>query len=259
MEGEVPQRKMFIGGNWKCNGTVQSVKDLVNDVLNKATFSDDKLDVIVAPIALHVASVKALLNSQIKVACQNVSATGKGAFTGEISGEQLKDFDVNWVFIGHSERRNIYFETDAQIAAKVQQTQDIGVNSIVCIGETPAQREAGETNDVLKMQLDAFKNSIKDWNRIVIAYEPLWAIGTGKTATPEIAQAAHSFIRSWMSESVSEEVSAKTRLIYGGSVNGKNAADLFKQADIDGFLVGGASLKPDFLEIIAAANAMGEE
>ena len=188
-----------------------------------------------------------------------MSASGKGAFTGEISGEQLKDFDVNWVLIGHSERRSIYAETDAQVATKVQQAQEIGLNSIVCIGETPAQREAGETNDILKTQLEAFKSSVKDWNRIVIAYEPLWAIGTGKTATPEIAQDAHSFIRSWLSENVSEEVSAKIRIQYGGSVNGKNAGDLFKQPDIDGFLVGGAALKPDFLEIIAAANARGEE
>jgi len=112
---------------------------------------------------------------------------------------------------------------------------------------------------VLKTQLEGFKGAVKDWNRIVLAYEPVWAIGTGKTATPEIAQDAHAFIRSWLSENVSEEVSAKTRIQYGGSVNGKNAADLFKQPDIDGFLVGGASLKPDFLDIIAAANARGEE
>jgi len=134
--------RFFIGGNWKCNGTVQSVKDLVNDVLNKATFSDDKLEIVVAPIAIHIASVKALLNTQIKVACQNMSASGKGAFTGEISGEQLRDFDVNWVLIGHSERRTLYAETDAIVSTKVTQAQEIGLNSIVCIGETLEQREA---------------------------------------------------------------------------------------------------------------------
>ena len=151
MEGaDAADRKMIIGGNWKCNGTVQSTKDLVNEVLNKATFSDDKLEVVVAPISIHIASVKALLTQQIKVACQNMSSTNKGAYTGEISAEQLKDFDINWVIIGHSERRTLYDETDAVVSAKVQQAQDSGLNSIVCVGETLEQREAGETNNVLK-------------------------------------------------------------------------------------------------------------
>ena len=188
-----------------------------------------------------------------------MSSTGKGAYTGEISGEHLKDFDVNWVIVGHSERRHVYKETDEIVATKVQQAQDIGLNAIVCVGETLDQREAQQTEQVLKTQLEGFKGSVKDWNRIVIAYEPVWAIGTGKAATPEIAQAAHHYIRSWLSDNVSEDVAAKIRIQYGGSVNGKNAADLFKQADIDGFLVGGASLKPDFLDIIKAAMTRGEE
>ena len=254
MEASAPERKYIIGGNWKCNGTLQSVKDLITEVLNKAQFDDSRVEVVVAPVSIHIASVKALLNDNVKVACQNVSQTGKGAYTGEISCEQLKDFDINWVIIGHSERRSLYSETDAVVAAKTAQAQELGLQSIVCIGEKLEERENGTTNQVLATQLSAFKDSVKDWSKVVIAYEPVWAIGTGKSATPEMAQETHAFIRQWLVENVSEEVSQGVRIQYGGSVNGKNADVLIAQPDIDGFLVGGASLKPDFLDIIRAAN-----
>jgi len=184
-----------------------------------------------------------------------MSATGNGAFTGEISGEQLKDFEVNWVLIGHSERRTIMGESNEVVAAKTARAQALGLNAIVCLGESLEQREAGTTNDHLKAQLDSVKDSIKDWSTIVLAYEPIWAIGTGKTATPEIAEATHEYIRQWLASEISEEVSQSTRIQYGGSVNAKNAAELIAKDNIDGFLVGGASLKPDFLDIISAANA----
>ena len=252
---EATQRKYIIGGNWKCNGTLQSVKDLIENVLNKAEFDQSRVEVIVAPVTIHIASVKALLNQNIQVACQNASQTGKGAYTGEISCEQLKDFDVNWTLIGHSERRSLYGETDAIVAAKAAQAQELGLKTIICIGEKLEERENGTTNEVLKTQLNGFKDSIKDWSTVVIAYEPVWAIGTGKTASPEIAQETHTFIRSWFKENCGEEVAAQIRIQYGGSVNAKNAADLIAKPDIDGFLVGGASLKPDFNDIIKAANA----
>ena len=161
---------------------------------------------------MHIASVKALLNPNVMVCGQNMSQTGKGAYTGEISGEQLKDFDVNWILIGHSERRTLYGETDAMVASKVTQAQDVGLNAIVCVGETLEQREADATNDVLKTQLEGFKASVKDWSRVVVAYEPVWAIGTGKVASPEIAQECCEFIRNWLKENVSEEVAAATRI-----------------------------------------------
>lgn len=254
MEDAAPFRKKIIGGNWKCNGTLQSVKDLITEVLNKAQFDQSQLEVVVAPVSIHIASVKALLNENIKVACQNVSQTGKGAYTGEISCDQLKDFDINWVIIGHSERRTLYGESDAVVAAKTAQAQELGLNTMICIGELLEDREAGTTNQVLATQLNGFKDSVKDWSKVVIAYEPVWAIGTGKTASPEIAQETHAFIRQWFTENVSEEVSQAIRIQYGGSVNAKNANELIAQPDIDGFLVGGASLKPDFLEIIKAAS-----
>ena len=254
MDAKAAPRKYIIGGNWKCNGTLQSTKDLITGVLNKAEFNEGRVEVVVAPVSVHIASVKALLNKKINVACQNVGQNGKGAFTGEVSCDMLKDFEVNWVIIGHSERRHIYGESDAIVSAKVAQAQENGMYAMVCIGEQAEERENGTTNDVLKRQLSGFKDAVKDWSKVVIAYEPVWAIGTGKTATPEIAQETHAYIRSWLAQNCGEDVAASVRIQYGGSVNGKNASDLISQPDIDGFLVGGASLKPDFNEIIKAAN-----
>lgn len=151
---------MIVGGNWKCNGTLQSIKDLVNNVLNQAEFDSEKMDVVVSPISIHLSTVKALLNDKVKVMSQNMSATGNGAFTGEVSAEQLVDFGLEWVLVGHSERRCLYGETDAQVAAKVAKAQSMGLNTIVCVGEQLEQRESGETNTVLKTQLDAIKDSV---------------------------------------------------------------------------------------------------
>jgi triosephosphate isomerase len=254
MEGQDRTKKYIVGGNWKCNGSVQSVKDLVSNVLNKLQFSEDKAEVFVAPVSIHIASVKALVNKNIKVAAQNMSATGSGAFTGEISGEQLKDFEVNWVILGHSERRQHYNDTNEVVATKVAKAQTLGLHSCVCVGESEAQREAGETNAHLKEQLDAVKGSISDWSRIVLAYEPIWAIGTGKTATPEIAEETHVYIRQWLTENIGEELAQSVRIQYGGSVNAKNCASLIEKPNIDGFLVGGAALKPEFLDIVASCS-----
>jgi triosephosphate isomerase len=209
---EATQRKLVIGGNWKCNGTLESNNKLVNEVLNKAEFDPAKVEVVVAPISIHIGTVKALLNPNVKVAVQNMSASDKGAFTGEICGEQVKDFGLEWVIIGHSERRTLYGETNEMVAAKVSKAQTHGLNAMVCCGESLEVREAGTTNDFLKGQLDALKDSICDWSKIVIAYEPIWAIGTGKTATPEIAEATCAYIRSWISENISPEVAQATRI-----------------------------------------------
>ena len=254
VEQAAPQRKYIIGGNWKSNGTVEFVRTHC-DALNASDFARGEIEVVVAPISIHIASAKAMLTSGVDVCCQNISATKDGAFTGEISAEQVKDFDLKWTLVGHSERRQKQGETDEIVAVKTGRAQEAGLNAIVCIGETLEEREAGTTNDVLKRQLDAIKPSISDWGRIVLAYEPVWAIGTGKVATPEIAQSAHAYIRSWLSSSVSEAVAAATRIQYGGSANAKNCGELIAQPDIDGFLVGGASLKPEFCDIIKTSLA----
>ena len=209
---QAAQRKLIIGGNWKCNGTIESTNKLIGEVLNKAEFDQTKVEVVVAPISLHVGTVKALVNPAVKVALQNMSASDKGAFTGEISGEQATDFGLEWVIIGHSERRTLFGETDAMVAAKVSKAQSHGLNAMVCCGESLEVREAGTTNDFLKGQLDALKDSICDWSKIVLAYEPIWAIGTGKTATPEIAVSTCAYIRSWVAENISAEVAQAVRI-----------------------------------------------
>lgn len=212
------------------------------------------IDVVVAPISFHIPAAKVMLQDNVKVSAQNISFHGTGAYTGEVAAEQLVDFGVEWTLLGHSERRSLFHEDSATVGKKVANAQEVGLNTILCIGETLEQREGEQTNEVLKEQLDACKDSIKDWAKIVIAYEPVWAIGTGKVASPDQAQDTHAYIRSWLTESVSEEVAAATRIIYGGSVNDKNCNDLIQQGDLDGFLVGGASLKPAFHTIVEAAN-----
>ena len=256
VEAASAQRKFIIGGNWKCNGSVEFVRNHTS-MLNSMEYNKDAVEVVVAPISLQIASAKTCLNSYIKVASQNISAEKNGAFTGEISADQIKDFELEWTLVGHSERRTHFGETDAIVAKKVLRAQESGLSTILCVGETLEEREGEKTNDVLKTQLVAVKESITDWGRIVLAYEPVWAIGTGKTATPEIAQEAHAFIRQWLVENISPEVSAATRIQYGGSANAKNVGALIGQQDIDGFLVGGASLKPEFAEIVQIVSTAG--
>lgn len=181
---------------------------------------------------------------------QNVFDKPNGAYTGEISVEQLKDSKINWTILGHSERRTILAESDGVVSSKTKYATENGLNVIWCCGESLEEREAGKTIEVVGKQLAALKSQVSDWSRIVIAYEPIWAIGTGKVATVDQAQEVHAAIREWLKKEVNQTVSDETRILYGGSVNEKNCGDLAKQADIDGFLVGGASLKPAFVDII---------
>ncbi|KAF1335608.1 Triose-phosphate isomerase, partial [Globisporangium splendens] len=244
-------RKVVIGGNWKCNGTKQSVRDLIA-VLNKTEVNTSQVEVVVAPPALHLQLAQDLIQKNISVSAQNVSLTGFGAYTGEIAAEQLLDFGLTWTITGHSERRAYYGETDEIVAKKTKRALDLGLKVIFCIGETLEQRKADQTLEVLKRQTQALASIIseKDWDRVVIAYEPVWAIGTGVVATPAQAQEAHKNLRDWIASKVSATVAQKVRIIYGGSVNGGNCAELIALEDVDGFLVGGASLKPEFNTII---------
>ena len=192
------------------------------------------------------------LGLNAKVAGQNCYKAKSGAFTGEISPAMLKDNGVEWVILGHSERRNVFGESDALIADKIEHALSEGLKVIACIGEKLEEREAGKTMDVVSAQMAAFKDKVADWTKVVIAYEPVWAIGTGKVASPAQAQEVHKHLRNWLASQVSDDVSAKTRIIYGGSVTASNCSELAKEADIDGFLVGGASLKPEFVNIVNA-------
>merc|ERR1719384_1263050 len=189
------------------------------------------------------------------VASQDVSATGFGAFTGVVAAEHLADMGVGWTLVGHSERRSKYGDTDDVTAKKVKACQEKGLMCVLCIGESLEERESGKTDEVNKRQLAACIPEIKDWSLMVIAYEPVWAIGTGKVATPDQAQETQAAIRAFIAEAVSGEVADRVRIQYGGSVTPDNCADLISKPDIDGFLVGGASLEASFMEIVAIAEA----
>lgn len=210
------------------------------------------VDVVVAPPAPYLMYVKDKVKAGIQVSAQNSYKVAKGAFTGEISPAMIKDLGLHWVILGHSERRHIFGETDELIAEKVVHAIETGLEVIFCCGEKLDEREAGKTKEVNFRQVQALIDKKVDWAKVVIAYEPVWAIGTGKTASPEQAQEVHDWIRQFLKEKVSADVADKTRILYGGSVTAGNAADLAKKPDIDGFLVGGASLKPDFIKIIHA-------
>lgn len=216
----------------------------------KTCANESLTEVVIAPPTLYLLLARDQLKSPLEVAAQNVFDKPNGAFTGEISVDQLKDSNITWTLLGHSERRTILKETDQFIAAKTKAALDGGISVIFCCGESLEEREANKTIEVVTTQLKAVKDQVSDWSKIVIAYEPIWAIGTGKVASTEQAQEVHKEIRSWLKTEVSEKAAEETRIIYGGSVSEKNCKDLSTQPDIDGFLVGGASLKPAFVDII---------
>lgn len=224
--------------------------------LNDASDIPANVDVVVAPTFVHIPATLAALRKDFAVSAQNCWTKGNGAYTGEISADMLCDLGLKWVILGHSERRHIIGESDEMTADKVAYALSKGISVIYCIGELLEEREAGNTASVCERQMRALaeKISADDWKNIVVAYEPVWAIGTGKVATPEQAQEVHDNVRNWMSKSISTEIGQIVRIIYGGSVNAKNCVDLAEKPDIDGFLVGGASLKPEFIDIIKSAS-----
>ncbi|GAA0140819.1 isomerase [Lithospermum erythrorhizon] len=247
-------RKFFVGGNWKCNGTSEEVKKIVSVLNGGQVPSPDVVEVVVSPPFVFLPEVKNSLRPEFHVAAQNCWVKKGGAYTGEVSAEMLHNLGIPWVILGHSERRAILGETNEFVGEKVVYALSQGLKVIACVGETLEQRESGSTMEVVAAQTKAIAEKIKDWSNVVIAYEPVWAIGTGKVASPAQAQEVHNELRKWLAANVSPEVAASTRIIYGGSVNGANCKELAGQPDIDGFLVGGASLKPEFIDIIKSAE-----
>lgn len=250
-------KKKLIVGNWKMNGGLAANAALIGALKDglAATAADAGCGVAVAVPAPYLAQVQALAEgSRIALAAQDVSEHAVGAFTGETSVEMLRDFGVRYTLVGHSERRQYHGETDAVVAAKAQRALAVGITPIVCVGETLQEREAGETQNVVKRQLAAVVQAVGHCvTELVVAYEPVWAIGTGRTASPEQAQEVHAVLRAQLAAATTQAESIS--LLYGGSMNAANAAQLLAQPDIDGGLVGGASLKAaDFLQIIAAAD-----
>jgi len=246
----VAARRFFVGGNWKMNGDHSTIDGIVA-FLNQSG-GNSNVDIVVAPPACYLSYVKSHIKNNIEVAAQNCFKVAKGAYTGEISPAMIKDLGLNWVIIGHSERRHVFGESDELSAEKTVHALESGLSVVFCIGEKDEEREANQTKEVNFRQLQAIVDKKVDWSKIVIAYEPVWAIGTGKTASPEQAQEVHEWIRAFLKDKVSSQVADSTRIIYGGSVTAENANELGKKGDIDGFLVGGASLKPDFVKIINA-------
>ena len=254
-----PDRRPLIAGNWKMNAGGQDACPLAAAVAKSAREAD-RVDVLVGPPFTALAAVAHELDaakSKVEIAAQNMSPEPSGAFTGEISASMLKDSGASWAILGHSERRHIFGEADETVAKKVAAAQSAGIRPIACVGETLAEREEGKTLEVVERQVRAVLDELaKQPGFGVIAYEPVWAIGTGKVAKPEDAQEVHAMIRGLLAQS-SDDLAKATRILYGGSVKGDNAEGLLSQTDIDGALVGGASLDPaGFGKIIEAAQAV---
>ncbi len=254
----------LIAGNWKMNGSLAANQALVEAIATGlAAAGPTKCAVALCAPALYLdqisRQIKALAQQNIAGAAidlgaQDISVHASGAYTGEVSGAMLKEFGVRYAIVGHSERRQYHGESDAVVSLKAKAALAHGITPIVCVGETLEQREAGKTEEVVKRQLAAvIHDNGHCISEIVVAYEPVWAIGTGKTATPEMAQAVHAVLRAQLKAATAHP--ERVKILYGGSMNAANAAELLAQGDIDGGLIGGASLKaPDFLKIIAAAQ-----
>lgn len=242
-------RKPFIAGNWKMNMTAASGAELIEKL--KPLVKDADCDVaLCVPAILIPAMVKAAEGSNIHIGAENVHWAPSGAYTGEISAAMLKEYGVKYVIIGHSERRQYFGETDESVNMRVHAALKAGLTPIVCVGEMLEERESGKTNKVLSRQLTVGLGDISDITDVVIAYEPVWAIGTGKTATDEQAQETIAFIRKKLGELFTPAAAEKVIIQYGGSMNAANCKGLMAQPDIDGGLIGGASLKTDFATIV---------
>lgn len=248
-------RKTIIAGNWKMNKTNKEAVEMLTELKEIVKGIDSVGIVIGAPFTALSDAVKAVAGSNIKIAAENVYPKESGAYTGEVSPVMLKEIGVEYVILGHSERREYFKESDEFINEKVKAVLAHGMTPILCVGEKLEDREAGRTNDVNKTQINGGLAGLtaEEAKKVVIAYEPVWAIGTGKTATPEIAEETHKAIRCELANMFGEEVANEITIQYGGSMKPENAQELLAQADIDGGLIGGASLKAqDFSKIVKA-------
>jgi len=249
-------RKKIVAGNWKMNETLQEGIALAKEINEALTADKPNCDVVICTPFIHLASVAPVLNQGVvALGAENCADKEKGAYTGEVSAAMVKSTGAQYVILGHSERRQYYGETTEILKEKVKMALANGLKIIFCCGETLEEREANKQNEVVKAELDGsvFNLTAEEWKNIVLAYEPIWAIGTGKTATSEQAEEMLAYIRSIVAEKYGNEVAEETTILYGGSCNPGNAAELFAKPNIDGGLIGGASLKcADFKGIIDA-------
>lgn len=247
-------RKTIIAGNWKMNKTVEEANDFFQKISEWEKNFKHNSQILIFPPNLYIQNaLKILGENSIDIGVQNIYFKDFGAYTGEISSKMILSVGCKYSLVGHSERRKIFHETDDDVNLKVKSLISNGVNVVMCIGETEEEREAGNTEKVLEQQLNYGLRDIlsSDMKNIILAYEPVWAIGTGKTATPEIAEQAHKFIRDWLSQKFEKKIADEISILYGGSIKVSNIRELIAQEDIDGGLIGGASLNlNDFIEII---------
>lgn len=250
-------RRLFVAGNWKMNLTLSQGQTLASAVAKEVAAAPKTVDVAVCPAAPYLLPIRdAIAGSGVMLGAQNAYFAPPGAFTGEVALDMLLDCGCQWVILGHSERRQFFGDTDALVNQKLLATRAKDLGAIVCVGELLGERQGGQTEKVLETQLSgAFTNVAADaMSGVVIAYEPVWAIGTGVTATPDQAEAAHQFIRNWLASRYTAQIADSIRIQYGGSVKPDNALELLSQPNVDGALVGGASLKPEqFIPILQAA------
>ena len=246
-------RKTIVAGNWKMNASKESVNTLIEGILSG--MNEVSSEVIVCAPFPYLSQVESLIQgSSLMLGAQNLNVNTAGAYTGEVSADMIKDFGAQHVIVGHSERRSLYAETNAIVAEKTKTAIDAGLTPLLCVGESLEDRESGNTEAIVEEQINAVIDliGIESFDQVIIAYEPVWAIGTGLTASPEQAQAVHLFIRNLLADS-SEKIAQRTPILYGGSMNAGNASDLISCSDIDGGLIGGAALKAeDFLQICKA-------
>jgi triosephosphate isomerase len=250
-------RQMMVAGNWKMHGSVAFTADMITTLTSKVVVNDN-VTLLVCPPAVYLAQAVAVAaQTGVHVGAQNLaSVASPGAYTGEVAGFMLADIGCQYVIVGHSERRALYGESNEVVASKAKVALDAGLIPLVCVGETLEQREAGQAQAVIAAQLDAVSAviGIDGWDQAIVAYEPVWAIGTGRTASPEQAQEIHAFIRTRLTE-LDAAMAASMKILYGGSVKPDNAELIFSQSDVDGGLIGGAALNADdFARIYACAQ-----
>ncbi|NBC65170.1 MAG: triose-phosphate isomerase [Bacteroidetes bacterium] len=253
-------RTLLIAGNWKMNAAPSEAKELADGMVTARKGKDDSSDILICPPFISIPAVaESFSGSHLKVGAQNVHTEDNGAFTGEISTSMLNDAGCEYVIVGHSERREYFHENDALIAQKAKKGLTDNLKVIVCVGEKLEERKSGNHENVVKSQVEAVLEHVDASNadNFVIAYEPVWAIGTGETASPEQAQEMHQFIRSLLADAWGEDEAEKIRILYGGSMKAANAEELLSQKDVDGGLIGGASLKAEsFSDIIDIAESI---
>jgi triosephosphate isomerase (TIM) len=248
-------RRWMMAGNWKMHNTVAESTELARSIVDGSKGVSDG-DIVIAPVFTALAKVYDVVKgSQVALAAQDVFSEERGAYTGEIAPGMLKDAGCRYVIIGHSERRKYFHETDETVNAKVKKSLTTGLKPILCVGETEEEREKGVTDFVIGLQVTKGLNGVDTLDDVTVAYEPVWAIGTGKTATPDQAEAVHRFIRGILRDKYGNDGAENTRILYGGSVTPDNVGQLMKENDVDGALIGGASLKSEsFLSIIRAVS-----